>query len=474
MKSITIKVDGLFYSSTYMRMRNLAYLYLSNFRNTAEEIIFAMKKLITILLTLGLLCCLIACSQNESGKPVFPDATAGAGAGNNNANQEVFQGNDSVPADSYMAKITMLINPVFDIFLDANGNVIAVDFGNSDAREVGKGLSFKGLTAQETIQKLLQASNEKGYFAEEARPVEIQISGTALPDEMAAALRLSMVQTVVTFTDEENLSLELSLKMWESTTVKTVIRDGEADELPSEVAFDADAKTTSETVSLSNGGTCTKTYNSQYQLISEKSSFPGLWTVEKCFENGVLTKEIMDTEQGDHTVTHYWANGTVKATDHQGADGRVFNCEYNENGNQIWAYEVMPDGYAMESEYRDDGTLSKTVDILPDGKVERTFDERGNVILELVDRADSKSRNEYNYSGDTLISTVIYMQDGSSLTKLVMEYSGASRTDTAYYSNGGKIIRKYNAFGALLSEAFYDAAGNAYDNEDDWTAHTNN
>ena len=305
--------------------------------------------------------------------------------------------------------------------------------------------------------------------------MEIQISSSdaPMPEGMSDALRLSTLQTVVEFTAEENVGLELQLNMWDKTVVDTVIKDGKAEELPNEISFDTGTKTTTETTDLKNGGKCTKTYDAQHRLVSEKTSYPGLWTVEKCFENGVLTKEIMDTVEGNHTVTHYWPNGKEKATEHQGIDGRVMNCRYNESGKLTYVYEAMSDGHILEQEYRADGTLFHEIATFPDGTIESSYDEQGNVILQVTDRAGDQSRAEYTYNGTTLSSTVIYIQNGGSLEKLVMEYSGATQTHTEYYTNGGKIIRKYDGNGNIISEVFYDAAGNAYDNVDDWSVHMN-
>ena len=39
---------------------------------------------------------------------------------------------------------------------------------------------------------------------------------------------------------------------------------------------------------------------------------------------------------------------------------------------------------------------------------------------------------------------------------------------TGNYADGSKMIRQYDGNGDLLSEAFYDAVGNVYDNIDAW------
>jgi len=430
-----------------------------------------MKRIMLLILGAVMLVCFSACKGKETEKTTVPNAASAASVPENTgaSAQETL----SAPPENYTAKITVQINPVFEIYIDAEGKVLAVNFGNADAREVGKNLSFEELTVQQTIQLLLQASNEKGYFSEEARPVEIQIesSDAGLPDGMSDALRLSTLQTVAEFTDEENVGLELRLKMWDKTIVDTVIKDGKAEDPSAAVTYDPNAQTTSETVKGANGATVIRTYDSRRRLISEKSTIPGFGTVEKIFDGNIVVREILDTETGDHTVTDYWPNGKEKATDHHGADGRILNCEYNENGKLIRSYEAMPGGQAMELEYRDDGTLLRGIDTFPDGTIESSYDEQGNVILQVTDRADDQGRAEYTYNGTTLSSTVIYIQNGGSLEKLVMEYSGATQTHTEYYTNGGKIIRKYDGNGNVISEVFYDAAGNAYDNVDDWSSH---
>jgi len=447
-----------------------------------------MKKTISALLSLCMLLCLAACASGGRTDPLTP--SAGASHTETDATQGTLQESDgpsaeetdappqetaAAPPADYAVKLTVQISPVFEIYMDASGAVTAVYGVNAEAAEVCRELSFDALTAQEALRLLLQATKENGYFVTDTQPVDIQItaSGTALPSGMSDALRLNTLQTVSEFTDDADVGLALSLKVPGKTAMDTVIRDGEAQGLTSDIAFDAGTQTSSETVIQENGSTCTRTYNAHYQLISEKTVFPGLWTVEKCFEDDVLTMEILDTEGGDHTVTCYWPNGKEKSTEHQGADGRTLRCSYNENGILISSYEVMPDGMILEMEFHDDGTPLKTTNTLPDGTVTSTFDELGNVILVETDRDGQHTREEYTYSGGQLVRTVVYFQDGGQLTKLETQFTSAGSTVTEYYANGGKIIRKYDTEGNTLSQAFYDANGKVYDNVDDWSASMN-
>ena len=434
-----------------------------------------MRKVIPVLLGILLFFSLSACNRGGEGSPAVPNATAGASGEKTEATQESVQETVFVPVENYMAKITMQINPVFEIYIDNAGNVVDVNLRNEDARNVAAGLSLKGMKAEKAVELLLQKTNEKGYFSEEARPVEIHIesSGADLPNGMHDTLRLSTLQTVVEFTAEENVSLELRLNMWDKTIVDTVIKDGKADDPSAEVTFDPNTKTTSETVNSENGGTVIKTYDSQYRLISEKSTIPGFGTVEKIYDGNIVVREILDTPAGDHTVTDYWPNGKEKATEHQGADGRLLTAEYNENGKQIRCYEVMPDGTSMAFTHRDDGSLLSNVAIFPDGVIESTYNEQGDVILELVDRAGDRYRTEYTYSGSALSAMVTYFESGGTMEKLVVQYSGTTQICTEYYKNGAKIVRQYDGNGNVLSEVFYDTAGKKYNNVDDWSLNMN-
>lgn len=64
----------------------------------------------------------------------------------------------------YVAVIYVKINPEFNIYLDQDENVVALECLNADAKDAYGKKSFAGKTLDETLQTAVSIAAEKGYM----------------------------------------------------------------------------------------------------------------------------------------------------------------------------------------------------------------------------------------------------------------------------------------------------------------------
>lgn len=66
----------------------------------------------------------------------------------------------------YAAILRVKINPEMNLFLDAENQVLAVEYLNDDAKEAFSKLSMKGITLEEAMKQIIATSVEKGYLTD--------------------------------------------------------------------------------------------------------------------------------------------------------------------------------------------------------------------------------------------------------------------------------------------------------------------
>ncbi len=76
----------------------------------------------------------------------------------------VFAGLVPSPLDNAVAFVAVDINPSVEFQVDADGKILGVDTLNDDARKLTAGMGLKGLTVNEAVARLIQASVEQGYL----------------------------------------------------------------------------------------------------------------------------------------------------------------------------------------------------------------------------------------------------------------------------------------------------------------------
>ncbi len=158
-----------------------------------------MKKLLAILLTLALVFSFAACGENN------PTQTG-----------EEFQ-----KPETYASVILLTINPQFRLYLSAEGEVLAVEPVNDDAKSIAKSISVQTGSIEQVVDNIVTATNNGGFVKSE--DVTVNLSVVEVADETVNTT--TVLQKVETATNESFKNLEV--------TVEVVLTDTEKDQTTS-------------------------------------------------------------------------------------------------------------------------------------------------------------------------------------------------------------------------------------------------
>lgn len=152
-----------------------------------------MKKYLSILLALILMLSFVACNNSQGeGETPTPD-TAG------------FQ-----KPQNYVTVIKVTINPEFNLYLDASGNVLAVEPCNDDAKKVVEKIETQTGSIETVMENIVTATNEDGYIKENAT---IDIKVTEIKDTTVDA------QVIL---DKAKTSTDNGIKKFENAVVVNI------------------------------------------------------------------------------------------------------------------------------------------------------------------------------------------------------------------------------------------------------------
>lgn len=151
-----------------------------------------MKKALAIFLVLVMLLATTACGNNttqntENGNESNQDASQ-----NNSTGEE---GAEFVPPENYATVLLVTINPQFRLYLDANGNVLAVEAVNKDAKKIAEQLSLEADHYTEAVKKIVNAANEND-FVKSTTVIHVEIADTKGPSVDKEEV-LNAISTVV-------------------------------------------------------------------------------------------------------------------------------------------------------------------------------------------------------------------------------------------------------------------------------------
>ena len=106
-----------------------------------------MKKLLAILLVLAVLVMgVTGCKPAEVGGDNNEDGSSGS----------------FVKPDNYASVVLMTINPQFKMYLDADGNVLAVEAVNEGAKQVERNISLKNKKLDDVVKEIVTAIDDGG------------------------------------------------------------------------------------------------------------------------------------------------------------------------------------------------------------------------------------------------------------------------------------------------------------------------
>ena len=115
-----------------------------------------MKKFISILLAVMLLLTFAGCNRDKD-------------TGVNQATPEAF-----VKPENYVTVLKVTINPEFNLYLDKDGVVLAVEPVNEDAKSVAKDITATGDI--KTVMETIVSATNKGGFVKENAKVDIKVT----------------------------------------------------------------------------------------------------------------------------------------------------------------------------------------------------------------------------------------------------------------------------------------------------------
>lgn len=161
-----------------------------------------MKKVCCFALAIVLLFSLTACKSSNTGEKT--DAT----------DSSVTETVTFEKPENYASVVVITINPQFKLYLDAKGEVLAVEPVNDDAKRVAKDIDASKGDFKSVMKELVSATN-KGGFAKENATVKVEIT----------EIRAENIDTNQILTDAKTTATETFEDLAITVTVETAVDD---------------------------------------------------------------------------------------------------------------------------------------------------------------------------------------------------------------------------------------------------------
>ena len=110
-----------------------------------------MKKLLSLILALALVFTFAACG-NKGGDESTPSSTDA----------------EFVKPENYASVLLVTINPQFRLYLDVNGNVLAVEPANDDAKSIASDIKTQTGNIEKVIENIVTATKNGGFVKADA------------------------------------------------------------------------------------------------------------------------------------------------------------------------------------------------------------------------------------------------------------------------------------------------------------------
>lgn len=359
-----------------------------------------MKKLLALLLAAVLCFALGACGGKTQ-------------TDNNGAQQETEQAIQTEISESEqaVAVVNIVINPEFNIHVGNDGNVIAVECLNADAKSVGGKVSVTGKSCKDAIIMILQETVNQGFLKDGGK-IEISVAVAEEISNQMDTWNDTVIDGVTQVLASNKLNAEISFS---SEKLETQKDENSNPVAPAEnilsatdangntviktekgyITLDKDGNKIQEVYTADDGTVITLKFDENEKVIQAvHARTDGTVVTESYDQNGVLTKEIRESSSGKSTLrteTEYYTNGNIKSSytyDH--SDSSHFEVRYYENGIKSYEYNFYGD-----SQY-----------------TERTYDDKGNRLTENSKEADG-TRWELTYNPDGSHYGYTYYPDGS-------------------------------------------------------------
>ena len=159
-----------------------------------------MKKLLSMALALVFVLTLASCGKSgTSSLDKNPVESAGS----------------FVKPEQYASVLLVTINPQFRLYLDENGNVLAVEAVNKDAESMKDSITFENQNLETVIETIITEANKSGFVKEDAT-INFEIVESKEADEAQSDI-LSKAEKMVNDTANE-LQIEIKVNISEPNT----------------------------------------------------------------------------------------------------------------------------------------------------------------------------------------------------------------------------------------------------------------
>ncbi len=119
-----------------------------------------MKKILSLFLAAAVVLAFSACGENNKGGSSIPADSSSAAADTSSA----IQTGDFTAPESYACILSISINPQFDLYLDADENVIKLHALNDDAKSFESQIDLSDNDLDDVVESIVKVAKNKGFI----------------------------------------------------------------------------------------------------------------------------------------------------------------------------------------------------------------------------------------------------------------------------------------------------------------------
>lgn len=193
-----------------------------------------MKKVWACLLAAVLLLTLLAaCSNDVTKSDAAPQVTT-----TTTATQAAFE-----KPEGYVSVVLVTINPQFKLYLDADGDVLAVEAVNADAKQVAEKMTVKTGAIATVVDSLITVANNDGFVKQNVT-VNIEVAEIRSETVNTATVLETLKNTVESEMQELDVQADIKTSVAENALVATTAPEIVTTEAPTTKTEKTTVKTT--------------------------------------------------------------------------------------------------------------------------------------------------------------------------------------------------------------------------------------
>lgn len=197
-----------------------------------------MKRVVVYLLAVVLLMSLFSACGSNSTDPQQETM----GTTTTSDKEAVFE-----KPDNYVSVVLVTINPQFKLYLDATGDVLAVEPVNDDARQVAAKMTAKTGGVETVVDSLIAVANEDGFVKQDVT-VNIEVAEVRSEAVDTATVLETVKNTVEAQMQQLNVQAEIKTSVAESVQIDTTVNEITTTRLADKTTTTTDIPTTEKTV----------------------------------------------------------------------------------------------------------------------------------------------------------------------------------------------------------------------------------